>query len=212
MSDYIKIDMETYSRAEHFALFNACANPYVGVTVDVDITDFLAHVKAAGHPFFMSVMWCAARAANAIPEIRRRILDGGIVEFPSCITSHTVARKDGTYGYCELDPSVPFDEFLPTALAHQEEIASGTGIGDMGDTLPQIFISTVTNLPFISLIQPTPIPADSNPRITWGKYREINGRIMMPLSILCNHALVDGMHLAAFYELFEKEIAAFDCP
>ena len=46
MKDYIKIDMATYNRAEHFALFHDCASPYVGVTVDVDITDFLARVKA----------------------------------------------------------------------------------------------------------------------------------------------------------------------
>ena len=74
MKDYIKIDMATYNRAEHFALFHDCAYPYVGVTVDVDITDFLARVKAKGYPLFMSIMWCAAKAANSIPEFRRRLL------------------------------------------------------------------------------------------------------------------------------------------
>lgn len=209
MKEYIKIDMETYNRAGHFALFHDCAYPYVGVTVDVDITDFLARVKAKGYPLFMSIMWCAAKAANSIPEFRRRILDGGIIEFPSCVTNHTVARTDGTYGYCTLDPAMPFEEFLPMALVHQAEIAAGSGLGDMEDVLPQIFISTVTNIPFTAIIQPTPIPADSNPRITWGKYRPMEGRMMLPLSTQCNHALVDGFHLGAFYEAFEREITVF---
>ena len=209
MKDYIKIDMNTYSRAEHFALFHDCAYPYVGVTVDVDITDFIARVKANGYPLFMSIMWCAAKAANSIPEFRRRLLDGEIIEFSSCVTNHTVARTDGTFGYCTLDPAMPFEDFLPAALSHQAEIAAGKGLGDMEDVLPQIFISTVTNIAFTAIVQPTPIPADSNPRITWGKYRPINGRQMLPVATLCNHALMDGYHLGLFYEAFEKEIAVF---
>ena len=209
MKDYIKIDMKTYSRAEHFALFHDCAYPYVGVTVDVDITDFLSRVKAKGYPLFMSIMWCAAKAANSIPEFRRRLLDGEIIEFSSCVTNHTVARTDGTFGYCTLDPAMPFEDFLPAALSHQAEIAAGKGLGDMEDVLPQIFISTVTNIAFTAIVQPTPIPADSNPRITWGKYRPINGRQMLPVATLCNHALMDGYHLGLFYEAFEKEIAVF---
>ena len=201
--------MNTYSRAEHFALFHDCAYPYVGVTVDVDITDFIARVKAKGYPLFMSIMWCAAKAANSIPEFRRRLLDGEIIEFSSCVTNHTVARTDGTFGYCTLDPAMPFEDFLPAALSHQAEIAAGKGLGDMEDVLPQIFISTVTNIAFTAIVQPTPIPADSNPRITWGKYRPINGRQMLPVATLCNHALMDGYHLGLFYEAFEKEIAVF---
>ena len=212
MKDYIKIDMATYNRAEHFALFHDCAYPYVGVTVDVDITDFLARVKAKGYPLFMSIMWCAAKAANSIPEFRRRLLDGEIIEFPSCVTNHTVARADGTFGYCTLDPAMPFEEFLPTALSHQAEIAAGTGLGDMEEVLPQIFISTVTNIAFTAIVQPTPIPADSNPRITWGKYRKVEGRQMLPVATLCNHALMDGYHLGLFYEAFERELALFAQP
>ena len=212
MKDYIKIDMNTYSRAEHFALFHDCAYPYVGVTVDVDITDFIARVKAKGYPLFMSIMWCAAKAANSIPEFRRRLLDGEIIEFSSCVTNHTVARTDGTFGYCTLDPAMPFEDFLPAALSHQAEIAAGKGLGDMEDVLPQIFISTVTNMAFTAIVQPTPIPADSNPRITWGKYRPINGRQMLPVATLCNHALMDGYHLGLFYEAFERELSLFAQP
>ena len=30
----------------------------------------------------------------------------------------------------------------------------------------------------------------------------------MPVSLLCNHALVDGRHIAAFYHGMEQELAA----
>jgi len=47
------------------------------------------------------------------------------------------------------------------------------------------------------------------PIINWGKYREENGRLMMPLTVRLNHAIADGFLVANVYRLLEKEIAAF---
>lgn len=40
--------MENDVRKDHFAYFQGMGYPYVGVTVHVEITDWLAAVKAAG--------------------------------------------------------------------------------------------------------------------------------------------------------------------
>ena len=42
--EYKVIDMETYPRRDQFELFNSYAYPYMGLTVNVDITDFLRKV------------------------------------------------------------------------------------------------------------------------------------------------------------------------
>ena len=47
------------------------------------------------------------------------------------------------------------------------------------------------------------------PIVNWGKYREENGRLMMPLSVRMNHAVADGFLIANVFRLLEKEIAAF---
>ena len=47
------------------------------------------------------------------------------------------------------------------------------------------------------------------PIINWGKYREENGRLMMPVSVRLNHAIADGFLVANVYRLLEKETAAF---
>lgn len=56
------------------------------------------------------------------------------------------------------------------------------------------------------LIQPVPVPADSNPRITWGKYFVQEHKKLMPVSVLCHHGLVDGLHIASFYNLLDENI------
>lgn len=197
------IDLNTCPRRAHFEHFRQMAYPYVGCTVNVDITDFLAAVKAKGHPFFLSFLRCAALAANDVPQLRQRIANDEIVEFDFCPTSHTVAREDGTYSYCELDARTP--DFLAYAAARQRQAKESCHIED-ADPLPLIFVSTLPWFSYTSLIQPTPYPADSNPRLTWGRYFERDSRTLMPVTLLCNHALVDGLHLGLFYDRLTERL------
>ncbi len=207
--DYQVLDWATYARKDHFLYFASMANPYAGTTVEVDITDFLARCKAEGYPFFLSFLYCVGRAANAVPQLRQRIVDGRPVELRSCNTSHTVLRPDGTYGYCRLDCMQPFDAFLPEAIRRHEaaKVSGNIEDGDEGWTL--LFTSSTPWLRYTGLVQPTPVPADSNPRITWGKYLTENGRTTMPVSLLVNHALVDGLHIGEFYRELDGEMRAF---
>ena len=70
------------------------------------------------------------------------------------------------------------------------------------------FVSCVPWLSYTSIIQPVPAPADSNPRITWGKYFRQGEQTLMPVTLLAHHALVDGIHIARFYEALDRELAA----
>lgn len=63
-----------------------------------------------------------------MPEFRRRILNGGIVEYARCRTSHTVALEDETYCYCTLESAMPFAEYLPYAKREQERAKAARSI------------------------------------------------------------------------------------
>lgn len=207
--EYRVIDWERYPRREHFEYFSAVPDPYAGVTVPVDVTQFLAACKGAGLPFFLSFLYCAGRAANAVPQLRQRILEGRPVEFAACDTSHTVLREDGTYSYCRLDCTRPFGEFLPAARAAQEGARLHGGLDDGEDGVSLLFVSTLPWVGYTALRQPVPVPADSNPRLTWGKYGQEGGRTVLPVTLLVNHALVDGVHMGQFYAALDQELDRF---
>lgn len=206
--NYKYIDMETYKRKSHFEYFNGLAYPYVGITVNVDITELLQVIKAQKLPFFFTICYCVSRSANQIAEFRQRILDNKIIEFEHCRTSHTVALSDGTYCYCDLDSSYSFADYISYATQEQEKAKQMNSINeDQEDVLDKIFVSTIPWVSYTALINPTPVPADSNPRITWGKYFVQNDKVLLPVSVLCHHALVDGLHISKFYELLNEQIS-----
>nr|WP_307990544.1 CatA-like O-acetyltransferase [uncultured Niameybacter sp.] len=201
------LPMESYKRIQHFNYFKDMAYPYVGITTDVDITNFLTYIKERKHPFFLSFLWCVAKAANMVPELRQRIYNDGIIEYCNCDTSHTVAKEDGTYCYCSLNCNQPFDSFIKYAIEKQEQAKQyGDITENKEDALSLFFISTLPWISYSSLIQPVPMPADSNPRITWGKYYKKDGKIVLPVSILCHHALIDGKHIADFFSHLDNAL------
>ena len=200
-----QIDLETYPRRSHFEFFKSYAYPYVGMTANVDVTRLLAAAKARGGSGFLACLWAAANAANAVPELRQRIVGDGIVEFDHCDTAHTVALPDHTFCNCHTDCRMGFDEFLIRGKQWQEEAKRRHGFAStQDDETDLIFVSSVPWVAFTQVIQPTPIPADSNPRIVFGKYIREGERTLMPLAIQANHALVDGYHIGEFYRVFQE--------
>ena len=207
---YKTLDMSAYRRKAHFDYFRAMACPYVGLTANVDITALLAKVKAEKLPFFLTVCYCAARAANSVPEFRQRIVGEGIAQFDHCPTSHTVSLGDGRYCYCMLRADCPFDVFLPAAMQTQEAAKRAASMTESAaDAESLFFVSTMPGITFTSFVQPTPYPADSNPRFMFGKYFAEGDRVLLPFSVQVNHALVGGQQLTAFFEALDAHIAAF---
>lgn len=207
--NYRVLDWETYPRKAHFAHFNSYANPYAGITVEVDITGFLQTCKREGYPFFLSFLYCIGNAGNAVPQLRQRVMDEQIIEMESCDTSHTVLHEDGTYGYCCLNCMQPFADYLPEAVALHEKAKTEACLEDGEEVLKLFFISSLPWVHYSSILQPTPIPGDTNPRIVWGKYKTVEGRTTIPVTLLANHALVDGIHLGNFFRALEEQLAAF---
>ena len=202
-----RIDLDTYPRRDHFNHFCAMAYPYAGVTVDVDVTDLLAQCREKGYSFYLMVLHAVALAADEVPEFRRRIDHGGIVEYDECPTSHIELKPDGTYAYCTLRHHMPLADYLTQAEVARTAAREGGSIEEEDDVQSMYFISTLPWLHYTQLVQPVACGEESNPRITWGKYQaDDKGRMMMPLSVLVHHALADGLHIAKFYEAFNQQM------
>lgn len=199
------IDMERYPRREHFDYFRSMCNPWLGVTVNVDVTELMSH--RAGKSLFLAVNFCVTRAANAVPELRRRILGDGIVEYDHCATSHTELLDNGTYTYCTLDTADrSFDEYVPYAKVCQQAARERGTLEEDENADSYLFISCVPWFSFTNVALPYVGGGESNPCITWGKIFPQEGKWYLPMNLTVHHALVDGIHIAAFFRQLDKEL------
>ena len=205
--NYKTIPLEQYPRREHFNYYRTLAYPYAGITADVDVTELYAFCKERKCSFTLAFLHAAALAADKVPELRRRILNGQIIEYDCCPTSHIEMREDESICYCTLHHDMPWEEYIAYAQEKQQQARSGGLFQEDEEVLGYYFVSIVPWLHYSALLQPAACGDETNPRITWGKYEtDHTGRLKLPLTILAHHALVVGIHIARFYENLNEEI------
>ena len=202
-----KVDMTHDPRSGQFVYFRAMADPWAGVTVPVDITAFYKALN--GRPFFLSLLYAVVRAANDVPELRRRLRDGEVIEYDRCQPSYTAMRPNGVYVYCLVDSgTLPYEDFIREGREKQREALEREELKETGDFLNHFFVSSLPWLSYTQIKHPSAGPEDSNPRFSWGRFTEKDGRVTLPVSLYVNHALADGWHITRFYENLDRELTA----
>ena len=149
------IDMEIYARRAHFEYFRTLQYPYAGTTVNVDVTGLLAFCRNHHLSFYLTFLHIAALAADAVPELRQRIRDNGIIEYTQCPTSHIELLENNSYCYCTLHHHMDFEQYYAQAEKARAACKSG-GITEDSDVESMYFISTMPWLHYTSLIPGAP--------------------------------------------------------
>jgi len=195
------IDIESWERREQYSLYRQFDQPHFNMCVNVDVTTFYAELKKQGVTFTSGVLYVLARAANDIPSFRCRIRGDGVVEHDVVHPATSVLSDDEFLGFCSLRYTTDFDSFAAAAtetLALAKQRPSLKGEPGRDDVL---YTTSIPWVSFTSFAHPMHFhPADSVPRMAWGKRFQESGRLKMPLSVQGHHALMDGVHMGRYYE------------
>jgi chloramphenicol O-acetyltransferase type A len=196
------IDLETWPRKEHFAVFKDFDYPHFSLCANVDITAFYPFIKQNGISFNLAVVYLITRTANAIPEFRYRIRDGKLIEFDTVHPSSTIMGKDDVFSFCTMEYHEDFSRFLEKAGPKITRVQKRPRLLEEDQNRDDLlFLSAIPWVSFTSLMHPLKLyPADSVPRFTWGKYLEEGASLKIPLGVQGHHAVMDGLHMGRFYE------------
>jgi chloramphenicol O-acetyltransferase type A len=206
------IDLETWSRRDHFEKFRDFHHPHFDMCADVDVTALRPAVKARGVSFTIAVVYLIGRAANDIPEFRWRIRDGIVVEHEEVHPTATILVDDDLFSFSYFDYCEDFSRFARHAAEEIARVKSEPSLAERGTRDDLLFMTAIPWVSFTSFSHPMPTaPSDSVPRIAWGKLHEREGRTLMPLEVQVNHALMDGIHVGRFFERFQSYAGNPEC-
>jgi len=194
------IDMQTWSRREHFNFFGTFDHPHFNMCANVDLTTFFPAAKRRCFSFTVALVYVLARASNAIPEFRQRIRAGKVIEHEIVHPAITILVSEDLFTFCTMDYFEDFSEFAPRAsemIAYVKEKLTLKGEPGRDDLL---YMTAIPWVSFTSFMHPLHLdPADSVPRFAWGKIFEDGEHLKMPLSVQGHHALMDGIHMGRYY-------------
>lgn len=205
-----EIDLASYQRKPIFDFFSKVADPYISFTVQQDISLLYKKVKERKLPFFLSLQFVLLRAIERCPNLMTREVGGKIYTISHLCASFTFALDDGTFAFCSAYPYLPFEVYLSEALQAENEVKSHPALADDEKETPyMVFVSSIPWFSYTGHEMEKPMPPDSNPRLTWGKFYLQNEKVLLPLTIQVNHALTDGRDLGDFFRFIQEESEKF---
>ena len=213
-ASYKVIDFETYYRKGVFRHFSEDCKCSTSMTARLDVTDLVAYSKKTNTKFYINFLYLLSKVFNSRDDYKMAYnwKTQELICYDVVNPTHYVFHEDTetiTLVYSEY--SEDYKTFYANAMADVEKAKQTREYGlDMANHPNWFDASYISWLSYDSLNVELP---DGYlyflPIINWGRYREENGRLQMPVTVRLNHAIADGYLVANVYRLLQKEIAAF---
>lgn len=167
--------------------------------------------------FFILSLACLMNAVNSVPQLKRRIMNGKVIEYDYIDGVTPIMDENNNDDiYKEMRVKVP-QEFPDIIEWHDyaKELSSNILTGKTeGFTIEmekrdETNIANFSCIPWIDFDMITNCVVDGKaiqPLITWGK---VNKNYEMSVSITVSHIFVSGRELGYFYENAQKEFNKF---
>ena len=212
--NYRVIDRETYYRKGVFRHFSEDCKCSTSMTARIDVTALAARSRRAGTKFYIDFLYILSKVLNSREDYRMGWLwqTEELVCYDVIHPIQYVFHEDTeTCTVVYTNYSADYETFYAAAAADLERAKATREYGLDPAGHPNWFdASCIPWLSYDSLnIELPDGHLFFSPIVNWGRYREENGRLMMPVSVRLNHAIADGFLLANVFRLLQREIDAF---
>lgn len=209
MEKYKVKDISQWNRKEHYEFFKSFEEPFFGIIAEVDCTKAYQYCKEQQRKFFWHYLHLSLAAMNELEVFRYRIVDDELRCYDAIHGSSTIMREDRTFGFSHLPYAEDFESFETDALVEVERIKASSSLMPLNFYHNVVHYSAIPWLKFTSLSHARKYSiADSCPKVSFAKAEQVNGKLMMPVSIHVHHALVDGIDVGDWFALFQQKLDA----
>jgi chloramphenicol O-acetyltransferase type A len=199
--------LEDYPRRAHLEFFRRNPSPFYSLTFELDATRVRSRARELGASTFAAMIWAYHRALISIEAFRTRLVDGELRLYESLCVGMTVPAPDRTFTFATLDWDDDAPAWLERARAAMSEASSRVDL--TGGAAPDFaYYTALPKVPFTSFAHVAlPDPTAGQPETAFGKFREQDGRTIVPVGVLVNHVYVDGADLGDLYEAASDSFA-----
>lgn len=201
------LDIESWNRKELFHHFRTLKDPTFGLVADVNVTHTFKDAKVKGESFFVRYLHACIKAINSVENLKYRIEGNQIAIYETIHASPTIAREDHTFGFSFVEFNESFEVFNKNFQQEKTRIQESRDLFPPKYSLGCIHCSAIPWVSFSGHKEPiSGNKDDSVPQLAFGKIKEENEELFMPVAINVNHALVDGYHVGLFFEEFQNQL------
>jgi chloramphenicol O-acetyltransferase type A len=204
MPEYL--DTEAWSRRHLFRLFKDYDDPYFNVCADVDVTPLLAFARERGLSCSVAYHYLSLKTANEVEPFRYRLRGERVLVHGRVHAGAIVLLPDESFTFVYFDFTEDFGAFHAGARALVERARVEPPPLDARAAQDDlIYHSVIPWVSFTSISHARDSRQRSGiPKVAFGKYRDVGGRVLMPVSVEAHHALMDGLHVGRYFERLQS--------
>lgn len=201
------IDLENWERRDCFNHFFTIAKSTYSLTVNMDITNLIGFIRERNYRLYPTFTWIVSRAINNHIQFRMGLNINKSLGYYDTVSPDYAVLNERTQIMDSL--CTPYkEEFLVFYKHMVSDIENYKTKEIHTQKYSNSFI--VSCLPWLNYTSFTATNESQYPflfpMVTWGKYRESEGKILMPLTLQIHHAVADGYHCSLFYNDIEQII------
>src|ERR1044071_9753488 len=148
------IDMQTWSRRNHFKVFSSFNHPHFNMCVNVDVTAFYPFVKRNGYSLTVSMVYIISRTSNAIPEFRQRIRGEQVVEHEIVNPRFSILIDQDLFSFCAVEYAEDFSEFARRAAKSISHLKAHPALEGNPEQYDVLYMSPIPWISFTSFTHP----------------------------------------------------------
>ncbi len=205
------IEIDQWARKEIYDLFSSKMNPFYTLSFNLDVTNVYGFAKQNGLSFYSCLAYLCTKALNSVDEFLLQIKDGKIVRFKERQPGLTMLdRETEVFRYVSAPADCSIAEFCRRIDEQNEKQKTLFGSGP-ADHDQMIHITCVPWIDMTAMTNQQDYSEESRnssvPALCWGRYRDVDGRKVLVVTIEVNHRLVDGIHIGKFCANLEQYIS-----
>lgn len=211
---YRTVDKDRYYRKGVYRHFTEDCKCSTSMTAKVDVTGLAAYSRETNTKFYLNFLFLLSKTLNSRDDYKMGYLwqSDELICYDRIHPTQYVFHEDTETctpvytTYCE-----DYAAFYANAGRDLEKAKESREYGLDPANHPNWFDASY--IPWLSYDALNIELPDGYlyfaPIVNWGKYREENGRLLMPVSVRLNHAVADGYQVAMVFRLLQQEIDAF---
>ncbi|KGJ75679.1 chloramphenicol acetyltransferase [Cryobacterium roopkundense] len=208
MTEKRAIDLDTWPRREHFEHYLTRVECTYAMTVELDVTEMVAALRVVPWKSYIAQIWAIASVVNRHAEFRMTLTaDEAPATWDIVHPAFTVFNPEReTFANVWSPFHNDFSTFHERTADVLARYRTATSFQPQPDIPSNVF--DISSVPWASFTGFSLQTRDGwkhlSPIFTLGRYRETEGRTVMPVAIQVHHAAADGFHTARIVQELQE--------
>lgn len=199
--NYTLVNLNEWSRGRLFKFYIDKMRIVMSLTADVNVTNLRAYSKKNNLNFYPLMLWVVSKIINSHDEFKYSWDDAGnLIKWDFVSPSYTDFHADDE-NFVKMVTEYSDDLFEFCSRVDKDRQRHKNERAILVNQPPNFF--DVSCLPWIKYSHFDIHVFDEGkflaPVVTWGKFEENDGKLIMPLTMNIHHAVADGFHLSRFF-------------